>query len=302
MGQIKGNVDTLIHKVGILGTGFVGGTISSVFDYLLQHRIDIREYDKYKDTESLESVVNNSDILFVALPTPMNQENGSCDLSIIENVLEEINQVAEKVKAIVIKSTIPPRSTQKFQDKYSKHTFCFSPEFLTEKRCFEDLLEENRIILGFTSNKQQFSRVDKLFQAFVAAQKKPAIIVRVPSEQAEMLKYVTNAFLSTKITFCNEIYDICKSVKVDYNSVVGLLKLDKRIGITHLNVPGWDLKRQFGGKCLPKDLNSLIFFAKENGVDPLLLDTVWTKNIMLREPDWENIPGATTKNMDFRKK
>lgn len=289
-----------MYKLATVGCGFVGNAVRAGFEYLLRDKVDFREYDKYKDTEDLESVVNNSDILFVCLPTPM-KEDGSCDLSVIESVLEEITKVVIKPKVVIIKSTIPAGSTQNFQDKYPKHTFVFSPEFLTEKRSFEDFLEQDRIILGFTSNKQLFPRVDKLFQDFAAAQKKPATIVRVSSEEAELLKYVTNAFLATKIAFCNEIYDICEAMKIDYKSIVNLLKLDKRIGSSHLAVPGPDGKRMFGGKCFPKDLNSLIFFAKQNGIDPLLLDTVWTKNIMLREPDWENIPGATTKNMEFKK-
>lgn len=290
-----------MYKIACVGCGFVGSAVSAGFNLLLGDKVDIREYDKYKDTESLETVVNHSDILFIALPTPMN-EDGSCDISIIESVIEEVNSIAKRPKSIIVKSTIPPGTTQKLQDKYPKHTLIFSPEFLTEKRSFEDVLEQDRIFLGFTSNKEHFARVDKLFQDFASAQKKPAIIVRVPSQQAEFLKYATNAFLATKIAFCNEIYDVCEAINVDYNSVRDLLKLDKRIGSSHLSVPGPDGKRMFGGKCLPKDLNSLIFFARENGVDPLLLDTVWTKNIMLREPDWEEIPGATTKNMDFKKK
>ena len=296
-----GNLRKTMYNLGFVGCGFVGNACSSGFGLLLGNKIEIREYDKFQDLESLESVTNNSDILFVAVPTPM-LESGACDISVIQSVCEEIDQIATKPKAIIVKSTVPPGTVQKLQDKYPKHTFVFSPEFLTEKRSFEDFLEQDRIILGFTSNKQLFSRVDKLFQDFAVAQKKPAVIVRVPSEQAEMLKYMTNAFLATKIAFCNEIYDVCAAMNIDYNSIVDLLKLDKRIGFSHLAVPGSDGKRMFGGKCLPKDLNSLIFFAKENGVDPLLLDTVWTKNIMLREPDWENIPGATTKNMDFKKK
>ena len=277
-----------MHKVGIIGTGFCGSACSAGFDYLLQDKVEIRECDKYKDTESLESAVNHSSILFIALPTPMN-DNGSCDVSIAESVLEEISQIATKSKAIIIKSTIPPGSTQKFQDKYPKHTFVFSPEFLTEKRSFLDFLEQDRIVLGFTSNKEHFSRIDKLFQDFAAAQKKPAVIVRVPSEQAEMLKYATNCFLATKLSYLNEIYQICEAVKIDYDAVAELMKLDERIGKSHMKVPNAG-DFGFGGACLCKDLNSLIFFAKDNGADSLVMDSVWTKNLMVRQNyDWEKL-------------
>ena len=277
-----------MYRIGCVGIGFVGSAISAGLSCLLKDKVEIREYDKYKDTESLESVVNHSDILFLCLPTPM-RDDGSCDISIIQSVVEEISQITSKPKAIVIKSTVPPGTTQTIQDKFPKHTFVFSPEFLTEKRSFEDFLEQDRIVLGFTSNKQQFLRVDKLFQDFAAAQKKPALIVRVSSEQAELLKYATNCFLATKLSFLNEIYQICEATKIDYNSIVELMKLDVRIGKSHMKVPN-NGDFGFGGACLCKDLNSLIFFAKENGVDPLVLETVWTKNLMVRQNyDWEKL-------------
>src|SRR5574342_499872 len=105
----------MAFKIGIIGTGFVGTACSSGFEYLLKEEVEIREFDKYKNTENLESVVNKSEFLFICLPTPMN-EDGSCNISIIEEVLKEINKISEKPKTIIIKSTIPPKSTQKLQN------------------------------------------------------------------------------------------------------------------------------------------------------------------------------------------
>ena len=278
-----------MYKLAVVGCGFVGNSVRAGFEYLFRDKVDFREYDKYKDTEDLESVVNNSGILFIALPTPMKQD-GSCDLSIIEIVIDDIDHFAEKSKAIIVKSTIPPGSTQKFQDEYRRHTFVFSPEFLTEKRSFEDFLEQDRIILGFTSNKQLFPRVDKLFQDFAAVQKNPALIVRVPSEQAELLKYATNCFLATKLSFFNEIYQICQAAKLDYTSLVETMKLDVRIGRSHMRVPGDDKQLGWSKSCFPKDINALIAFAKDIGVDPLMLESAWTKNLVVREKhDWEDL-------------
>lgn len=277
-----------MHKVGIIGIGFVGNAISAGLSCLLKDKVEIKEYDKYKETESLESVVNNSGILFVSVPTPM-LDSGACDVSIVESVVEEIAQVAKKSKAIIIKSTVPPGTTSGLQSGYPEHSLIFSPEFLTEKRSFEDFLEQDRIILGFTGNKVQFARVDKLFQDFSAAQKKPATIVRVPSDQAELLKYATNCFLATKLSYLNEIYQICEAAKIDYSSVAELMKLDKRIGSSHMKVPNFG-DFGFGGACLCKDLNSLVFFAKSIGVDPLVMDSVWTKNLLVRQNyDWETL-------------
>ena len=91
------------HKIGLVGTGFVGSAIATCFDLLLKGKVEIREYDKYKDTESLESVVKNSEVIFICLPTPMD-EDGSCDTSIVESVCEEIDRLARKEKTLVIKS------------------------------------------------------------------------------------------------------------------------------------------------------------------------------------------------------
>lgn len=284
-----------MHRVGCLGIGFVGSAISAGLSCVLKDKVEIREYDKYKDTESLESVVNHSDILFVAVPTPM-LESGACDSSIVSSVIGLIALVAKKSKTIVIKSTVPPGTTSGIQCSYPEHTIVFSPEFLTEKRSFEDFLEQDRIILGFTSNKNQFSRVDKLFQDFSAAQKKPATIVRVPSDQAELLKYATNCFLATKLSFFNEIYQICQAAKIDYNSLADLMKLDPRIGKSHMRVPGEDKQLGWSKSCFPKDINALIAFSKEIGVDPLLLESAWTKNLIVREKhDWENLKQVSGK-------
>ena len=276
------------YRIGCVGTGFVGSSLTAGFEKLFGNKVEIREYDKFKNTESLESVCNNSDFLFVAVPTPM-LESGACDISIVESVCEEINLIVKKSKILIIKSTIVPGTTQRLQDKYPKHTFCFVPEFLTEKRCFEDFLEQDRIILGLTSNKQQVFRVEKLFQDFASLQKVPAKIVKCTSQEAEMLKYVANCFLATKLSFLNEIYQICEATKINYDSVVELLKLDERIGKSHMRVPN-NGDFGFGGACLSKDLNALISFAKQNNIDSFVLETVWTKNLMVRKNyDWRKL-------------
>ena len=98
-----------------------------------------------------------------------------------------------------------------------------------------------------------------------------------------MVKYTTNCFLATKITFFNEIYKICKESNVNYSKVAQLTTLDKRITKYGTAVPGEDGQFYFGGKCFPKDLNALTFHAKELGIDPLLLESVWSSCIMRKK-------------------
>ena len=266
--------------------GWVGTAVESGF----QPIAEIRCHDKYRDTESLNSVVNNSDILFLALPTPM-AEDGSCDISIVEEVSAKIDKVAKKRKTIVIKSTVPPGTTKMLSEKYKKHAWAFNPEFLTEKNFINDFLEQDRIILGTTElcDMEDVIKVINLYKDFITKQKVPASLYEVKSEVAEMLKYATNSFLATKVIFFNEIYEICKASNIDFNEVTGMMMIDKRIGQTHMAVPN-DGDFGFSKSCLPKDINGLISYAKQLGVDPLILESVWTKNLLVRKNhDWENL-------------
>lgn len=282
-----------MHKVGVIGTGFVGTAVSTGFE-LLGTNIEVREYDKYKPTESLYDVVNNSDILFLCLPTPMN-DDGSCNTSIVEEVCLDILNVAESRKSLVLKSTVPPGTTERISEDVlkGKHGIMFNPEFLTEKNAFKDFLEQDRIFLGPAKGctDDDVVRVMDLYEDFSRKQKEPAEIYEVDSaEIAEMIKYGTNCFLATKVIFFNELYEICEASDINFNHVVGMMLLDKRIGKSHSHVPGPDGNKGFGLSCFPKDLNALMAFAKEHDVDPMVLETVWTKNLLVRENyDWEDL-------------
>ena len=283
-----------MHKVGCIGAGFVGTAV----ELGLESVAEIRIYDKYKDTESLYSVVNNSDVIFICVPTPMDSE-GYCDTSIVEEVCCEVSSNATSRKSIVIKSTVPPGTTQGIS-KYlqGKHGLMFNPEFLTEKNFLNDFLEQDRIFIGPADEcaEEDVSKVTALYESFVATQKTPASINKLDTAAtAELLKYATNSFLATKVMFFNEIYDISNAVGVDFNSLTAAMKMDERIGKSHMAVPGPDGLRGFGSKCLPKDISALIELAGDFDLNPMVLDTVWSKNLLIREKyDWEDIKGATT--------
>ena len=111
--------------------------------------------------------------------------------------------------------------------------------------------------------------------------------LRADWKTAETVKYFINSLLATKVSFANEIKQICDAIDVQYDEVKELALLDDRIGNTHLTVPGPDGSMGFGGTCFPKDLNCLIYFAAENGVTPLILKSVWEKNLSVRDnKDW----------------
>lgn len=275
------------HKIGIIGHGFVGLACETGF----QSIADIRVYDKYKNRESLDAVVDHSDILFLCLPTPMNEDR-SCDTSIIEEVVAEINRLIDET-TVVIKSTVPPGTTERLAKQYPDLDFVFNPEFLTQRNFINDFLEQDRIILGTVNSLIPYDVLD-LYDNFVATQGEGAPIIVTEARTAEMLKYFTNSFLATKVSFCNEMYDICEAADIDYENVIKLVQLDKRIGKTHLQVPGFDGMRGWGGACFPKDVNAIIALAEELGVDPLVLESAWTKNIWVREElEWEELAQVT---------
>jgi nucleotide sugar dehydrogenase len=278
------------HKVSIVGAGFVGTACEIGFEKIASIKI----HDKYKPTDSLETVVRHAEILFLALPTPMN-EDGSCDTSIIEEVCHNIDNLAKREKIIVLKSTVPPGTTDHLKSLYPNHNFIFNPEFLTEKNFIKDFKEQDRIILGKTSE-ESLMPLDSLYSDFIKTQVKPAKIFYVKAKEAEMVKYVTNCFLATKLSFYNEIYQICQASSIEYDSVLEVLRHDMRLGKTHMDVPGPDGQFGWGLSCFPKDINALIAHAKDSGVDPLVLESAWTKNLMVREVhDWEKLAQVSGK-------
>jgi len=279
----------MINTIGIVGQGFVGGALNEG----MKHAFNIETYDKFiseKSTcESLKSLIEKVDTIFVCLPTPMRQD-GSCDLRIVEETILEIDSFCKKAdsKVVVIKSTIPPGTTEDLNKKVSNIQVVFNPEFLTEANAVEDFKNQTRIIVG--GPRPGSSVVKNIFRkAF-----KQTTIVKTGSNTAEMVKYFTNCFLATKVIFSNEMKQICDPLDIDYDKVVEYALYDERLGRSHWSVPGPDGSMGFGGHCFPKDLNALIKVAKNNSVDPRILRCVWEKNLEVRsenDRDWEKMTG-----------
>ena len=240
-------------KIGIVGQGYVGTAIKEGF----QQHYEIFTYDKYdeeKSTANLWTLALRSNVIFVCVPTPMNQD-GTCHTGIVEEVVKEIAESAHDKQIVVIKSTVPPGTTDRLHRKYRNISVIFNPEFLTEANFIEDFKNQNRIILGGTRNgtnivRQLYSRVFP-----------HATIVKTGAKHAEMVKYFTNCFLATKVSFANEMKYICDNIDLDYDKVVEYATYDERLGKSHWAVPGPDGDFGFGGHCLPKDLSALIFLA-----------------------------------------
>lgn len=313
-------MSTIKRTISVIGQGFVGGSLSVG----MCHAFDVYTFDKaghcadsqgkgniYKgvspgEKQSIESLVNNlekknkerlidfTNIYFVAVPTPM-RKNGSADIRIVENVLQELASCPGK-RIAVVKSTVPPGSTEAWNEKFNKLglTVIFSPEFLTEANAVDDFANQNRIILG--GPRPEINDIKMAFQT--AFPNVP--IIKTSSTTAELVKYTINCFLATKVSFANEIFDICTQLdkyglNVDYDKVIEYAKYDDRIGNSHWAVPGpvcvdGKYPRGYGGHCFPKDMAALAFVARACSVEPHVINGAMKKNMEVRPPehrDWE---------------
>ena len=280
--------------IGIVGMGYVGTALKEGFTNY--YKVETYDLDSsLSSCDSIDDLISKVQIIFVCVPTPMNK-NGSCDLSIVENIIDKINCCieAKSDKIVIIKSTIPPGTTEELNNKYQNFNIIFNPEFLTEANFIEDFKNQKRIILG--GSKVITDKVKEIYIKIFPEAK----IVETGSTYAEMVKYFSNTFLATKVSFANEMKMICDKLDIDYDKVVEYAIYDDRLGKTHWSVPGPDGKLGFGGSCFPKDINALIHCASELGLDTQLIKSAWNLNLKVRpEKDWEELKGrAVTKKTD----
>ncbi|MBK22658.1 MAG: hypothetical protein CME70_01525 [Halobacteriovorax sp.] len=277
--------------IGIIGQGFVGSAIREG----MNNAFNVETYDidpgKQSTVENISELVDKVDeIIFVCLPTPMNQ-SGRCDTRIVETAISDINDANRRLNKstiAVIKSTVEPGTTDRLNDRYSHITIIFNPEFLTEANSYNDFKNQNRIIIG--GPRPASTKVKTMYRK--AFPKVP--IVKTGANVAETVKYFINCFLATKVSFANEMKQVCDKINVDFDKVVEYALYDDRIGNSHLSVPGPDGSMGFGGHCFPKDLNAIRFVADECGINPTVLTAVWEKNLEVRksaERDWESMIG-----------
>jgi len=277
--------------IGIIGQGFVGSAIREG----MQHAFNVETLDidpaQPSTVENTSELVDRvDDVIFVCLPTPM-KKNGRCDTRIVETAISDINDANKRLnKSViaVIKSTVEPGTTDRLNNRYSDVTVIFNPEFLTEANSFNDFKNQNRIIVG--GPRPASTIVKTMYRR--AFPKVP--IIKTGANVAETVKYFINCFLATKVSFANEMKQVCDNINVDYDKVVEYALYDDRIGNSHLSVPGPDGSHGFGGHCFPKDLNAIMYIAKDYGIDPTVLTGVWEKNNEVRPQaarDWELMIG-----------
>lgn len=240
--------------IGIIGGGVVG---QAVKNYFPQAKI----YDKFVTFDSWDDAVRQ-DFIFICVPTPYN--NGFDGSSVYE-VVEKISRIPDKV--VIIKSTVLPGTTENLQKKFPNIQILFNPEFLDNSTAKEDFMHPDKQVVGYTEKSKDIA--GEVLKILPQAKYSKTVRATV----AEMVKYTVNSYYATKVIFANQIYDICEALKIDYNEVREAFEYDRRVAPGNFDVWHGGF-RGFGGKCLPKDLASLVDLAEELDVSVSLLKDV----------------------------
>ena len=251
-------------KVAIVGAGAVGRGIAQLFPNAVL-------FDEPKGIGS-RAEVNACDAAFVCVPTP-SLPDGRCDTSIVESVLSWMT-----TPLVIIRSTVAVGTTRRLAQEHADLDIVFQPEYgpaETPDHPFNDLRKVRWTILG--GERRATAKAVRLWQDVYNAD---VVIQQTTPETAELCKYMENAFLAMKVTFCNEFFDIASAFGVDYSELREMWLLDPRIGRSHTFV--FADKRGFGGKCLPKDLDAVISASERAGYEPQLLKSVASTNTKMR--------------------
>src|SRR3989442_705604 len=261
-------------KIGIIGAGVVGKA-SGIGLESKGHGVTFADTDRsclddlkasgHEVHSSVSDVARSSDVVMVSVPTPT--VSGRTDLHAILAVGEDIGlglTNSSGYKLVAVRSTVPPRTTrtqlipvlEAVSRKKAGPDFgvCFNPEFLREHSALEDFLFPDRIVIG-QFDQHSGTMLETLYESF----QKP--VVRCTLEEAELAKYVANAFLATKISYFNEVHELCNGLGVSPEVVGSVAALDRRIG-SYGTIGG----KPFRGKCLPKDIEAFLTFARDLGL------------------------------------
>jgi len=234
-------------------------------------------------TTSYSDALKDTEFVFIAVATPSG-ESGEADLQYVASAAQTIAQTMSAPLIIINKSTVPVGTgdwvadiVKKYQVKPIPFSVVSCPEFLREGTAISDFMQPYRTVLGSFDHEA----AEKVAQLHLPLR---APIVITDLRTAEMIKYASNAFLATKISFINEIADICEALGADVKEVAVGMGYDKRIGPAMLDAGlGW------GGSCFPKDIKALSFMAEEKGIDPAILNTVTHSNYARREAVIRNV-------------
>ena len=284
MGNIVTCVDVDKDKIENLNNGVV-----PIYEPGLKELIGNNLHKTLFFSTNLEEVISDAEIIFIAVGTPMDKD-GSADLSAVFNVASSIGKLILKQKIVVSKSTVPVGTTfqikEIIQEQVNKRgvnvdfDVASNPEFLKEGAAINDFMKPDRIVIG-AEKEGVFKKMKQLYSSFFRANDR---FIMMDVASAEMTKYAANAMLATKISFINEMANICERVGADVNNVRIGIGSDSRIGYDFI-YPGIG----YGGTCFPKDISALIKLGKDNGYNPTIISSVNELNKKQKEYFFEKI-------------
>lgn len=257
----------MYDKIGIVGLGFVGGSIYKSFTI---KNINVVGYDKYKDggIGSFNDLLD-CDMVFLCLPTLFSNETQCYDKSAIYEVCELLSQNEYK-GVIILKSTIEPETTNKLAETYRNLKLCHNPEFLTARTAFEDFHNQTHIVIGFTD----YFNDSGLLEKFYAKYFPNAVISVCSSLESESMKIFCNSFYASKIMLFTEYYLLCQKNGADFEKIKEIMFKNNWINPMHTSVPGPDGLLGYGGACFPKDTKALLNYLKEYKTEYKVLESV----------------------------
>ena len=260
-------------NIGIVGGGYVGQGLKRFF---LGQGFQPVVYDVNAEVSDVESIFSlnafDLDFAYICVPTPM-KENGECNISIVADCVQKI-----KAKTVVIKSTVPPGTTDRLGSLYNK-SILFTPEYFgeTKNHPLNDFATRNFHVIG--GRPEVRVRLVELYRDIYQANVKFHLCT---SKEAEIIKYMENCFLAMKVTFVEEFQRICWAHGVDYWNVREGWLMDPRVNPSH-TFPGKDGEPGFGGKCLPKDISAIIESTRSHNYNPEFLMAMVNFNTNMRE-------------------
>ena len=246
-------------KIGIAGMGVVGKAVYHAFSPVFP---DIKCFDIADDSTTIEDLYE-CEFIFICVPADA-----------VEDLAYSIAMCTEREDIVfILKSTVTPGTTDKLQ-QICGNEWVFNPEFLTDRTANADFINSTRFILGGSAS----DRVEELFRERF----RHTPIIKTTAAAAEFVKYMINLFFATKISYMNEMRSASDELGLPWDSVVNMFVGDGRIGNSHLEVPGPDGKKGFGGKCFPENINTYLDWAEEKGINDDLIYAVREVNYIYR--------------------
>ena len=262
----------MMTRVGIVGAGFVGSAIAEAMD---QGFCGLTIVDPAKGYNNTYSDLMDCDGVFVCVPSPQD-EDGTCDTSILEDVLANLAKINYQ-GVIISKCTAPPDVYEQLNDCYPN--LIHAPEFLTAANAKQDYVNGRFAMIGGRVGIYQ-REAERLIR--IGQQNLGDNVVHCTIGEASLAKYTINCFMSTKVIFMNELYQLAQAMNLNYDHVAAMVRMDHRIGSSHLQVPGPDGAFGFGGACFPKDTSAMLKFAEQYNIPLNVLDAAVKKNTLLR--------------------